>query len=113
MDEIRFAVELRDDEQRGPGRLVGTLIRYNERAKDRPELFEPDSLRWPKDGIVLNRQHERRSPILRFVPRVDGTARFGSTKPYPIPKLGGTRRRRFELDCFADCPSNLRPSGSA
>ena len=45
MDEIRFSVELRDDEQRGPGRLVsGRLIRYNERAKDRPELFEPDSL---------------------------------------------------------------------
>ena len=82
MDEIRFSVELRDDEQRGPGRLVGTLIRYNERAKDRPELFEPDSLRWPKDGIVLNRQHERRSPILRFVPRVDGTeVRIDETLP--------------------------------
>ena len=72
MDEIRFAVELRDDEQRGPGRLSGRLIRYGERARDRAELFEPDSLRWPKDGIVLNRQHERRSPILRFTPVVDG-----------------------------------------
>ena len=82
MDEIRFSVELRDDEQRGPGRLVGTLLRYNERAKDRPELFEPGSLSWPKDGIVLNRQHERRSPILRFVPRVEGTeVRIDETLP--------------------------------
>ena len=72
MDEIRFGIEIRDDEQRGPGRLSGRLIRYGERAKDRPELFEPGALRWPDGGVVLNRQHERRSPILRFTPVVEG-----------------------------------------
>ena len=82
MDEIRFSVELRDDEQRGPGRLSGRLIRYGERARDRPELFEPGALRWPSDGIVLNRQHERRSPILRFTPVVEGDeVRIDATLP--------------------------------
>ena len=68
-DEIRCAVELRSDETRsGPGRLVGRILRYGERAKDRPELFEPGSLTWPADGVVLNRQHERGAPIMRVIP---------------------------------------------
>ena len=33
-DEIRCAVELRADETRqGPGRLVGRIVRYGERAR--------------------------------------------------------------------------------
>ena len=39
-DEIRCSIEVREDEARlGPGRLVGTIMRYGERAADRPELF--------------------------------------------------------------------------
>ena len=42
---------------------------YGERARDRAELFEPGSLSWDKGaGIVLNRQHQRSAPILRFSP---------------------------------------------
>ena len=68
-DEIRCAVELRaDDTRQGPGRLVGRIVRYGERARDRAELFEPGSLTWPDDGVVLNRQHERRAPIMRVLP---------------------------------------------
>ena len=72
-DEIRCSIELRTDETRqSPGRIVGTMLTYGKRAQDRPEVFERGSLTWPESGIVLNRQHDRRSPILRVVPIVDG-----------------------------------------
>ena len=62
MDEIRCAIELRaDDSRESPGRIVGTLVTYGERASDRPELFEAGSLTWPDGGVVLNRQHTRTS----------------------------------------------------
>ena len=69
MNEFRCAIEFREDETRAsPGRLVGTLLRYGERAADRAERFEAGSLRWPDEGIVLNRQHSRTSPIARVKP---------------------------------------------
>ena len=72
-DEIRCAVECRQDETRqGPGRLVGRILTYGERALDRAELFEAGALTWPADGVVLNRQHERGAPIMRVLPIVRG-----------------------------------------
>ena len=72
-DEIRMSVEIREDEDRlGPGRLVGVLMKYNTRAKDRDELFLPGSLKWDQTGVVVNRQHRRSSPILRVLPVVEG-----------------------------------------
>ena len=47
-------VEIRiesDAERMGPGRLVGVLMPYGQRAADRPELFEPGALHWPADGV--------------------------------------------------------------
>ena len=74
-DEIRCAVEFREDTDRtGPGRLVGTVLTYGQRAKDRAEVFEKDSLSWPSDGVVLNRQHARGAPIMRVIPEVRGDA---------------------------------------
>ena len=67
MDEIRCAIEVREVEGK-PARLVGTLMPFGQRAKDRPEMFERGSLSWDAGGIVLNRQHQRGSPILRFTP---------------------------------------------
>ena len=73
--EIRCAVEYREDASRlSPGRLEGTLIEYETRASDRPERFATDALSWPADGIVLNLSHDRKRPILRFVPEVRGKA---------------------------------------
>ena len=46
-------------------------MKYNTRASDRPELFEDGALKWPED-IVLNRQHSRKSPIMRVKPIVVG-----------------------------------------
>ena len=74
-DEIRCKVEFRaDDSRASPGRLVGTLLVYGERAGDRPEVFAPGSLTFADDGVVLRRQHVRQSPILRFVPQLRGNA---------------------------------------
>ena len=73
MNEIRCAIELRaDDSRESPGRLVGVLLTYGERAGDRPEVFEAGSLTFADDGLVLNRQHSRQSPIMRFVPQIRG-----------------------------------------
>ena len=68
--EIRCAVELREGAEDAPDRLYGVLLRYDERAQDRAELFTSGSLTWPSTGVVLNRQHSRTAPILRFVPEV-------------------------------------------
>ena len=35
-------------------------------------VFEPGSLSWSDTGVVLNRQHQRGNPIMRFMPVVDG-----------------------------------------
>ena len=59
-------------EGQGPGSLVGTLMHYGQRAGDRPERFEPDSLHWPADGVVLRQMHDRSQPLARFQPKVEG-----------------------------------------
>ena len=63
--EIRFE---QDEARRGPGRLVGVLLPYGQRAEDRPELFEAGALHWPADGVLLRSMHRREAPIARFVP---------------------------------------------
>ena len=76
-DEIRCAVELRaDDTRQGPGRLVGRILRYGERALDRAELFEAgafdlDAIK-AAGGVILNRQHARGAPIMRVIPESRG-----------------------------------------
>ena len=67
--EVRFE---RDDSRQSPGRLVGTLLRYEERAHDRAEMFTRGSLEWPPEGLVITRQHDRNQPITRTVPFLVG-----------------------------------------
>ena len=72
VDELRCKIEVRETEGR-PTRLVGTLLRYTEVARDRREAFEPGALKWDASGLILNRQHDRQRPILKFKPdEVDG-----------------------------------------
>ena len=88
MDEIRCAIELRaDDSRESPGRIVGTLVTYGERASDRPELFEAGSLTWPDGGVVLNRQHTRTAPVVRFAPTVEGS-KVGIDQKLPDSSAG-------------------------
>ena len=54
-----------------PGRLTGTLLRYLEPAHDRPEVFERGALYWD-DDLILNIQHDRAQPIMRFTPYLEG-----------------------------------------
>ena len=75
MLEIRCAIEYREDESReSPGLLVGTLLKYGEISPGHRERFMDGSLtgNWPKAGILVNLQHDRRQPLLRTVPVVEG-----------------------------------------
>ena len=73
MDKLLFEIRQADDETRDtPGRLVGTLLTYEERARDRREVFARGALTWPADGILINEQHNRQSPVLRALPFLDG-----------------------------------------
>ena len=57
-----------------PGRLTGTLVTYEVRAQDRPELFTRGALEWPTTGIIINEQHNRQASIVRAIPFLDGDA---------------------------------------
>ena len=75
MDTLFLEVRAAEDETRlSPGRIVGTLLTYGERAKDRPEMFVDGALRWPELGFNINEQHNRQSPIVRAIPYLDGKA---------------------------------------
>ena len=69
--EVRFT---EDETRNSPGMLTGTLIEYEKRSVGRAELFARGALTWPEDGILVNEQHERKAPIVRAVPFVDGDA---------------------------------------
>ena len=95
MNEIRCKLEYREDESRlSPGRLVGTLLTYGERASDRPEVFEAGALDWPGNGIVLNRAHNDKVPIMRVIPEVRGSAVVIDT---PLPDTTAGRDAAAEL----------------
>ena len=86
--ELRCAIELRaDDSRQSPGRIVGTLIEYGRRASDRAEVFADGALRWDEGGVILNEQHNRQAPIMRFVPVVDG-AEVRIDSPLPDTQRG-------------------------
>ena len=73
MREFRCAIELRaDDSRQSPGRITGTLLTYGQQASDRAEVFADNSLTWDERGVILNEQHNRQAPIMRFTPTVDG-----------------------------------------
>ena len=73
MDSLIFEIRQAEDETReSPGRLTGTLLRYNEVASDRKEVFARGALSWPKEGILINEMHNRQAPILRAVPYLEG-----------------------------------------
>ena len=68
--ELRFSEDLTRE---SPGRLTGTVLTYLESAHDRPEVFERGALWWD-DDVMLNVQHDRMQPIMRFTPYLDGDA---------------------------------------
>ena len=85
-NEIRCEVRLSEEVDK-PTRLTGTLMAYGERAKDRAEQFEQGALSWPEGGVVLNRQHRRSAPILRFTP-IESEGRVSIDAPIPDTTAG-------------------------
>ncbi len=75
MDNLLFyaAIQYAEDTTReSAGRLTGVLVTYGEKAKDRPDVYDADSLSWPERGIVLNEMHDRKQAIKRFLPYTEG-----------------------------------------
>ena len=67
-------IEIREDQsRRSPGRIVGTILEYGKRAVDRAETFADGALSWPDNGVILNIQHDRRQPVIRTIPKVEGS----------------------------------------
>ena len=93
--EVRFEA---DTTNQSPGRLTGILLRYEQRAKDRAELFATGSLHWPEGGIIINQQHDRARPIVRAVPYESGGAVMIDV-PLPIPRLAAMPPRTFAREC--------------
>ena len=73
MENLLIPLEYRQDETReSPGMLSGVLMHYGTKARDRPEMFEMNSLHWDPSGIIIREQHNRQAPILRAVPYLEG-----------------------------------------
>ena len=69
MRELRCSIELRaDDSRQSPGRLVGSLMVYGEKARSRNEVFADGALHWAEGGILLNLSHDRKQPLMRILP---------------------------------------------
>ena len=82
--EIRYEI---DDSRQSPGRLKGTLITYERRAGDRPEIVARGAFHWRDGGIVINDQHRRESAIVRATPFLDGDDLMIDT-PLPDTQAG-------------------------
>ena len=89
MDTIDFEVRFAEDPTRAtPGRLTGVLVRYGERAHDRPERIMPGALWWQPEGILLNTMHVREMPFARITPYVeDGAVKVDA----PLPNTQAAR----------------------
>lgn len=69
--EVRCIVSVEEDrDRRGAGTLRGTLLPFGRVAQDRREVFAPDSVRFPSDGIRLLLEHRGRE-VMSFQPNVD------------------------------------------
>ena len=47
-------------------------MRYGDKGQHGREVFTRGALSWPEGGVVLNMQHDRAQPIVRFAPVADG-----------------------------------------
>ena len=107
MDEIRCEIRLSEEVEGKPTRLVGTLMSYNERAKDRPEMFLPGSLKWDKSGIILNRQHSRKNPILKFTP-IEASGRVSIDVEVPSTVAGSDALAEVRAGLFGSLSIEFR-----
>lgn len=93
-ETIRVELEFREDEaRRGPGRLSGRLLQYGEEITHSkgPEVFEPRSLQWGEDGVVLYDSHDvaPRKPVAIVHPANSDTE---ARVDFPLPDTPAGRR---------------------
>ena len=113
MDELRCSIEIREDEGRqSPGRIVGVLLTYGKRARDRAEVFEAGALHWPDGGIILNEQHNRAAPIMRFAPEVVG-AELRIDAPLPDTQRGRDAATMIRNGTFTGLSIEFRAEAQA
>ena len=102
-DEIRCPVSCEEDRTRsGPGRIVGRILKYGERATDRPELFERGAADLAQRMASMSEYastHGTR-PSCAFCRRRSETS-CASTKSSRIPSRAGTRRRKIRSGAVA------------
>ena len=67
---------------------------YDTEARDRREVFEPGSLTWDPDGVILHRQHARSQPIMRVLPVADGKE---LRIDQPLPETQAGREAALEI----------------
>ena len=78
MESLFVPLEFREDTSNAsPGLLTGILMRYEERARDRPELFENNAFHWAQDGILIRELHPKPNApatpaIMRALPYLEG-----------------------------------------
>ena len=111
-DEIRCAVEIRQDEsQTSPGRLTGTLLRYGDVSPSHRERFDRGALEWPDEGVILKRQHADASPIMRIIPiERDGAVVIDS--PLPTTMAGRDAARELRDGLFTGLSIEFRAAVS-
>ena len=83
MENLLAPIEIREDETRaGPGLLVGTLLTYETRARDRAEMFTAGALHWKTAGFNINTQHDRKNAVVRVIPfSEDGAVKIAAPLP--------------------------------
>ena len=99
MDEIRCEIRLSEEVEGKPTRLVGVLMDYGTEARDRREVFEASALKW--DGpLILNRQHSRKNPILKFTP-IEASGRVSIDVEVPSTVAGSDAVEEIRSGLFS------------
>ena len=97
MDEIRCLIEVREDD--GKPRLVGTLMPYGTRAKDRAEVFEVGSLNGTRLGSCLTGSTKGPPQFFVFTLK-SAMAAWSLMRRSQTPRQAATRWPRFAPVCF-------------
>ena len=92
-------------------------MQYETRAGDRPEMFGTGALQWDGGGIVLNEQHNRQAPIMRFTPETrDGKVVIDAALPDTSPRPGRRHDRSAtarSAECRLSSVPMKKPSATA
>lgn len=112
-DTIHCGIELREAVD-SPGRIVGTILQVGRVASDRREVFAPNSVRWPANGIRLLSEHRGRQ-IMRVDPVMADSGEIRIDAPLPDTSIGRAtaaeirsgRRRSLSVEFYSTSESTV------